>query len=95
MLSNLRSLTSFLLGVSAAILDLESAAGFVYYVVGSSLVSLLVHFVLARGRPRRYFFAGHGHGHGAWKDVWLGAGVATDGLSGFVLGWAGVGGVIR
>lgn len=32
---------------------------------------------------------------GAWRDLWLGGGVLTEGLSGFVLGWAGVGGVIR
>lgn len=32
---------------------------------------------------------------GAWRDVWLGGGLFTEGLSGFVLGWAGVGGVIR
>jgi ER membrane protein complex subunit 6 len=36
-----------------------------------------------------------GGGQGAWKDLWLGGGVLTEGLSGFVLGWAGVGGVIR
>lgn len=32
---------------------------------------------------------------GAWRDLWFGGGVLTEGLSGFVLGWAGVGGVIR
>ena len=32
---------------------------------------------------------------GAWKDVWFGGGVLSEALSGFVLGWAGVGGVLR
>lgn len=32
---------------------------------------------------------------GAWRDVWFGGGLFTEALSGFVLGWAGVGGVIR
>ena len=31
----------------------------------------------------------------AWRDVWLGGGVLGEALSGFVLGWAGVGGVLR
>jgi hypothetical protein len=40
--------------------------------------------------------AGEGGGStGAWRNVWLGGGVLTEGLSGFVLGWAGVGGIIR
>jgi ER membrane protein complex subunit 6 len=106
--SNLRSLTSFLLGISAAILNLESLSGFLYYVIGSCLVSLLIHFLLAAGQPGEYFVgngdrrgvagrkAGEGSGStGAWRNVWLGGGVLTEGLSGFVLGWAGVGGIIR
>lgn len=32
---------------------------------------------------------------GAWRDVWFGGGVVSEALSGFVLGWAGVGGVLR
>lgn len=31
----------------------------------------------------------------SWRDVWLGGGVFGEALSGFVLGWAGVGGVLR
>lgn len=107
-LSNLRSLTSFLLGISAAILNLESVSGFLYYVLGSSLVSLLIHFLLAKGQPGKYFPGNGDRGlelngkdgrvggsSGAWRDVWLGGGVLAEGLSGFVLGWAGVGGLIR
>lgn len=32
---------------------------------------------------------------GAWRDVWFGGGVLSEALSGFVLGWTGVGGVLR
>lgn len=32
---------------------------------------------------------------GAWRDVWFAGGVVGEGLSGFVLGWAGVGGFLR
>ena len=112
-LSNIRSLTSFLLGISAAILNLESISGFLFYLLGSSVVAILIQTVLTGGRPERYFVgsgtrdlvlgkagksssaAGEVQGRGAWRDVWLGGGVLTEGLSAFVLGWAGVGGVIR
>lgn len=68
-------------------------------------ISTLIHFTLAEGRPGRYFAGsgvaeanGSGKGGkervGAWRDLWLGSGL-FDGLSGFVLGWAGVGGVVR
>lgn len=39
--------------------------------------------------------AGSGLRKGAWRDVWFGGGVLGEALSGFVLGWAGVGGVLR
>lgn len=32
---------------------------------------------------------------GAWRDIWFGGGVLGEALCGFVLGWAGVGGVLR
>ena len=58
--------------------------------------------MLAGGEPGLYFAgsgAEEGNGKkkgriGAWREVWLGSGL-FEGLSGFVLGWAGVGGVIR
>jgi len=36
-----------------------------------------------------------GRRKGAWRDIWFGGGVMGEALSGFVLGWAGVGGVLR
>lgn len=43
-----------------------------------------------KGMGRRYVLR-----KGAWRDVWFGGGVLGEALSGFVLGWAGVGGVLR
>lgn len=40
-------------------------------------------------------YNGKNSNRGAWKDIWLGGGVLGEALSGFVLGWAGVGGVLR
>lgn len=100
-MSNIRSISGLLLGISAGILGLESLYGFLFYLVGSCVVSTLFHFILAQGKPDTYF-AGSGarsedgkRGHGAWREIWLGGGLFTEALSGFVLGWAGVGGVIR
>ncbi|KAL1987978.1 hypothetical protein VTN96DRAFT_1502 [Rasamsonia emersonii] len=134
-LSQLRSLTAFLLGISAGILGLQSTAGFLYYLVGMAFVSALVQVFLIWRTPEGRvagagaFFPGSSGGEiegieqqqqqqqrwgwinageekktnnkkviarkGAWRDVWLGGGVMGEALSGFVLGWAGVGGVLR
>jgi hypothetical protein len=101
-LSNIRSISSLLLGISAGILGLESINGFLYYILGSLAVSVFIHFLLVEGQPETYF-AGNGErgvdgkkgGTGAWREVWFGGGVLGEALSGYVLGWAGVGGLIR
>ncbi|ETN43267.1 uncharacterized protein HMPREF1541_02426 [Cyphellophora europaea CBS 101466] len=103
-LSQIRSLTSLVLGVAAGILGLESQWGFLFYFVSNIFISGLIHYLLAHGQPGEYF-AGSGVSEdgrrdgkiarvGAWRDIWLGSGL-FEGLSGFVLGWAGVGGVVR
>lgn len=122
-LSQLRSLTAFLLGISAGILGLQSASGFAFYSLGTLLVSALVQFLVigTSGATAGAFFPGssggevdgidatgkirgssRGHGKGkaierkgAWRDVVFGGGVMSEALSGFILGWAGVGGVLR
>ncbi|KAI9040045.1 EMC6 family protein [Aspergillus affinis] len=122
-LSNLHSLTSFLLGLTAGILALQSATGFIFYLLGTVVVSGVFHAVLlsrsGTGAGAGAFFPGSTPGEieginargligkgngkdgvtvkrkGAWRDVWLGGGVFGEALSGFVLGWAGVGGVLR
>ncbi|PLB36220.1 EMC6 family protein [Aspergillus candidus] len=118
-LSTLHSLTSFLLGLTAGILALQSATGFIFYLLGTVFVSACFHFILVSGSPAGAggFFPGPNGGEiegldergvirgggkagvvtrkGAWRDVWFGGGVLGEALSGFVLGWAGVGGVLR
>ncbi|KAL4869182.1 hypothetical protein BDV12DRAFT_196613 [Aspergillus spectabilis] len=117
-LTQLHSLTSFLLGLTAGILALQSATGFIFYLLGTISVSGLFHLVLiyrsgGKGAGRYYpgvggeienlvvrrdgivKDAGTGLRRGAWRDVWFGGGVLGEALSGFVLGWAGVGGVLR
>lgn len=108
--SRIRSSTSLVLGVAAGILGLESQYGFLFYFICQTFISLLIHFLLADGKPGLYF-AGSGAAQdvddpdstsegkgkerlGAWREIWLSSAV-FEGLSGFVLGWAGVGGVIR
>lgn len=129
-LSKLHSLTSFLLGFTAGILALESYVGFIFYLLGTMVVSGLFHLILVAAPPTPssthdknntsstggagvYFPGSSGeidgiddrgiiHGRrqvvkrkGAWRDVWFGGGVFGEALSGFVLGWAGVGGVLN
>lgn len=117
-LNQLHSLTSFLLGLTAGILALQSATGFIFYFIGTIIVSGLFHLVLlyrSNGKGAGGFYpgsggeidglvvrkdgvvkdAGTGLRKGAWRDVWFGGGVFGEALSGFVLGWAGVGGVLR
>jgi hypothetical protein len=91
-----------LLGIAAGILGLESLQGFGFYLLSNTLISALFYFALAQAAPQQYFAGtsgtrttGGGQGSGAWRDVWFGGGLFTEALSGFVLGWAGVGGVIR
>ncbi|EAS33870.3 uncharacterized protein CIMG_04894 [Coccidioides immitis RS] len=111
-LSNIHSITSFLLGLAAGILGLQSSGGFIFYLLGTLFVSFLFHALLIGFDGKRtsggfgvgaYFpgsgeIVGQGKGlrrRGAWRDVWLSGGVSGEALSGFVLGWAGVGGVLR
>ncbi|OAP55518.1 hypothetical protein AYL99_10491 [Fonsecaea erecta] len=109
-LSNIRSISGLLLGIAAGILGLESLYGFGFYLLCNTLISALFYFLLARGQPQRFFAGtagsrglyekdgkrqGRNEGTGAWREIWLGGGLFTEALSGFVLGWAGVGGVIR
>ncbi|KIW58320.1 hypothetical protein PV05_02849 [Exophiala xenobiotica] len=106
-LSNIRSISGLLLGIAAGILGLESLVGFGFYLAANLIISALFYFLLAGAAPQKYFAGsagtrglnengkGRNQGRGAWREIWLGGGLFTEALSGFVLGWAGVGGVIR
>ncbi|KAI9803496.1 MAG: hypothetical protein M1825_001839 [Sarcosagium campestre] len=84
-LSQVRNLSASLFGVAAGILGLESYSGFLFYFMGSLLVSVLVWVVLAKRRPERYF-----------ESIWeLVGGELVGGLSSFVLTWTLFFGLIR
>lgn len=96
-LSNIRSLTSPLLGVAAGTLCLESTAGFVFYALGTLLVSLLIYLVPAERKPEKYFGAAgaakrksrngtEGMSWGLLSEVAFG-GLALDSFMGFVMAW--------
>ncbi|RMJ21361.1 hypothetical protein PHISP_07766, partial [Aspergillus sp. HF37] len=64
-LSNLHSLTSFLLGLSAGILALQSYTGFLFYLAGTVLVSGLFHGLIvyrSGGQGAGVFFPGSSGG---------------------------------
>ncbi|KAG9188117.1 hypothetical protein G6011_02040 [Alternaria panax] len=63
--SNIRSLTASLFGVAAGTLGLESYAGFIFYLLGSLVVSVLLFALKTDGKPGAYFYRPLG-------DLWLG-----------------------
>lgn len=85
-ISNIRSLTASLFGVASGILGLESYHGFLFYLVGSFVVSVLIYALLAERRPRRYFSS-------PVQELW--AGELVGGLSSFVLTWTLFYGLVR
>ena len=103
-LSQIRSLTSLLLGIAAGILGLESLYGFGFYFLCQIIVSGLVWGLLVNGKEGNSggFFVGSGEVEegggkgrkGAQREV-LGFGQIMESVPGFILTWAGVGGVVR
>ncbi|EMC94939.1 hypothetical protein BAUCODRAFT_148984 [Baudoinia panamericana UAMH 10762] len=76
--SNIRALTASLFGVAAGTLGLESYPGFLFYFIGTALVSVLVYFFKAESKPQAYFYRPIG-------DLW--GGDMFGGLMSFVLTW--------
>ncbi|QDS68116.1 hypothetical protein FKW77_010201 [Venturia effusa] len=76
--SNIRNLTSSLFGVAAGTLGLESYPGFIFYLLGTLLVSALIFAFRTEANPKVYFYRPLG-------DLWLGD--LVSGLSSFVLTW--------
>ncbi|KAG5367222.1 ER membrane protein complex subunit 6 [Yarrowia sp. B02] len=73
-----RSVSSLAIGVGAGILHLESYYGFLFYVIASTVVSVLLYTVSSTGNPGRYFV--HPLKQLFVDDVF-------SGLSSFVLMW--------
>ncbi|TID17046.1 hypothetical protein E2P81_ATG09602 [Venturia nashicola] len=76
--SNIRNLTSSLFGVAAGTLGLESYPGFIFYLLGTLLVSALIFAFRTGANPKVYFYRPFG-------DLWVGD--LVSGLSSFVLTW--------
>ncbi|KAI4674657.1 DNA polymerase delta processivity factor [Alternaria hordeiaustralica] len=55
-ISNIRSLTASLFGVAAGTLGLESYTGFIFYLLGSLVVSALLFALKTNGKPGAYFY---------------------------------------
>lgn len=76
--SNIRALTASLFGVAAGTLGLESYPGFIFYLLGTAIVSVLIYSLKAESDPKAYFFA-------PLSDLW--AGDLFGGVMSFVLTW--------
>ncbi|KAK5124225.1 hypothetical protein LTR85_001928 [Meristemomyces frigidus] len=76
--SNIRALTASLFGVAAGTLGLESFPGFIFYFIGTAIVSGLIYALKADSDPKAYFFR-------PLADLW--AGDMFGGLMSFVLTW--------
>ncbi|CCX17422.1 Rab5-interacting protein-domain-containing protein [Pyronema domesticum] len=77
--TDIRSLTSSVLGVAAGILGLESLTGFAFYLAGSFFVSVLMLFLLAGGQPKSFFRGS--------TEIWTHEVFGTTSLSSYVLTW--------
>ena len=71
-------MTASLFGVAAGTLGLESYPGFLFYFVGTALVSVLIFVLKTQSTPGNYFFRPLG-------DLWIGD--LFGGLMSFVLTW--------
>ncbi|KAF2863369.1 hypothetical protein K470DRAFT_226515 [Piedraia hortae CBS 480.64] len=76
--SNIRALTASLFGVAAGTLGLESWPGFVFYFLGTAIVSTLIFTLRAESKSKAYFYQPFG-------DLWMGD--LFGGLMSFVLTW--------
>jgi hypothetical protein len=85
-ISNIRNLTASLFGIAAGTLGLESYPGFIFYLIGTLIVSVLVFVFRAEGKPSEYFYRPLG-------DLW--GGEVFGGLSSFVLTWTLFYGLVR
>ncbi|EGP88207.1 unnamed protein product [Zymoseptoria tritici ST99CH_1A5] len=76
--SNIRALTASLFGVAAGTIGLESLPGFIFYFIGTGIVSLLIFSLKAEKKAEAYFWS-------PGSDLWMGD--LFGGLMSFVLTW--------
>ncbi|EON62068.1 hypothetical protein W97_01287 [Coniosporium apollinis CBS 100218] len=85
-IANIRNLTASLFGVAAGTLGLESYPGFIFYLLGTLVVSVLILLLRAEGKPKAYFYS-------PVQNLLLGE--VFGGLSSFVLTWTLFYGLVR
>ncbi|KAH8145935.1 uncharacterized protein LAJ45_10077 [Morchella importuna] len=85
--TDIRSLTGSLFGVAAGILGLESYWGFIFYLVGSCVVSAFMVALNTGGRPERYFRGK--------SEIWTTEVVSGSSMAGFILTWTLFFGLLR
>ncbi|KAF2154664.1 hypothetical protein K461DRAFT_275810 [Myriangium duriaei CBS 260.36] len=76
--SNIRALTASLFGVAAGTLGLESYPGFLFFIIGTIVVQVLVLLLRAEGKQEKFF-------HSPISEFWIGD--AFSGFMSFVLTW--------
>lgn len=76
--SNIRALTASLFGVAAGTLGLESWPGFIFYFLGTAIVSVLIFALKAENKPEAFFYR-------PFSDLWIGD--MFGGLMSFILTW--------
>lgn len=76
--SNIRALTASLFGVAAGTLGLESYPGFLFFIIGTIVVQVLVLLLRAEGKQEKYF-------HSPLSEFWIGD--VFSGFMSFVLTW--------
>ncbi|EAZ63949.1 hypothetical protein PICST_52049 [Scheffersomyces stipitis CBS 6054] len=54
-LQHVHDIASLVLGVGSGVLTLESAYGFIFYVVGITLTNLLFYLICCEGQPHKFF----------------------------------------
>lgn len=91
-LSNIRQLSSPLLGLCAGALCLESTTGFFFYIAGTLLTSLLIYLGPAQRQPQKYFGTSpnqEGQTGMSWAIIWevTMGGVGIEAVMGFVMAW--------
>jgi len=79
-------LTSSLFGVAAGTLGLESYPGFLFFIIGTIVVQILMLVLRAEGKQERYF-------HSPVSDFWIGD--AFSAFMSFVLTWTLFYGLVR
>lgn len=77
-LQHVHDVASLALGVGSGILTLESMNGFIFYLIGITVINLLFYIICGEGRPSKYF-------KNPLQEVFI-SGVFSN-IPGFIMMW--------